>query len=516
MRKLSVIVASSILAGIFMVGCGDDGDDNPGAPKAGSGGESGEGTGATGSGGKNTAGTKATGGTDNQGGSDVEPTAGSENVTAGAGGVGEPPQPECGDVYAARENGPTPIPADVDGNITTDTLTADTIWTLDGRLYVKPGETLTIEPCTLIEATGAPGAGSLFVPRDAKIHAVGTPDAPIVFTSESHAFEPTAPWGGLVLLGNAPISPDASDATERNFEGIDPAETRARFGGTVDDDSSGEIAYVRIEFGGDIIVTGKEINGLSFAGVGSGTTVHQVMVKDQRDDCFEWFGGTVSADHLVCQNSGDDMFDTDEGYRGQLQFLFGRNLTEGTSSDPRGLEWDGNKPKPDAAEATRSMPMGSNITLCGLNDAGTAVSFGAALRSNLVAGTSISNAIVTGWDFAVDTTFANGTPASPIADWNNSLFFGQVSADGGNDAETDNDTAFDETAWLGTAAHANTLGGDAPEGFDCYATPPTPPTTAIEGATPGAGFDDTANFIGAGDFAADGWTDGTWIDWSFE
>jgi hypothetical protein len=232
------------------------------------------------------------------------------------------------------------------------------------------------------------------------------------------------------------------------------------------------------------------------------------------DDCFEWFGGTVSASHLVCQNSGDDMFDTDEGYRGQLQFLFGRNLAEGTSSDPRGLEWDGNKPKPDAAEGTRSMPLGSNITLCGLNAAGTAVSFGAALRSNLVAGTSISNAIVTGWDFGVDTTFSNGTAAAPIVDWSNSLFFGQVSADTGNAAETDNDTAFDETAWIALAAHANTVGGDAPAGFDCYATPPTPPTTPIEGATPGEGFDDSATFMGA--FGDEDWTTGTWVDWSFE
>lgn len=504
MRNFSTfIVTSSLLAAIVVSGCGDDGDDNPG--KGGSSSDAGEG-----SGGKTSTAGKSGGGTGNEAG--MEAVAGGETM-AGQGGGG-PVEPSCDDVYAARENGPTPIPSDAEGNITVDLLTADTIWTLNGRLFVQPEHTLTIEPCTLIEATGAPGAGSLFVPRDAKIHAVGTPDAPIVFTSESHAFDPTAPWGGVVLLGNAPISPDANDATERNFEGIDPAETRALFGGDAADDSSGEIAYVRIEFGGDVIVTGKEINGLSFAGVGSGTSVHHVMVKDQMDDCFEWFGGTVSASHLVCQNSGDDMFDTDEGYRGQLQFLFGRNLAEGTSSDPRGLEWDGNKPKPDAVEATRSMPMGSNITLCGLKAAGTAVAIGAALRSNLAAGSSISNAIVTGWDFGVDTTFSNGTAAAPIVDWNNSLFFGQVSADTGNDAEIDNDTAFDETAWLALAAHANTVGGTAPEGFDCYADPPTPPTTAIEGATPGAGFDDTATFVGA--FGDDDWTAGTWVDWSFE
>lgn len=513
MKKLSIIATTSILAAIMVVGCGDDTDDNPGAPTSGTkGNEGGEGNEPmAGKGGtKNTAGTKNVAGTDNEGG--TENVGGTESA-AGAGGGG-PVEPSCPDVYAPRENGPTPIPVDAEGNITVDTLTSDTIWTLDGRYFVKEGETLTIEPCTLIEATPTPGAGSLFVPRGAKIHAVGTPNAPIVFTTASHAFEAGAPWGGVALFGKAPISPDAADGTERVLEGMSMDETRARFGGTDADDDSGEMAYVRIEFGGDIIVTGKEINGLTLAGVGSATKIHHIMVKDQQDDCFEWFGGTVSASHLICQNSGDDMFDTDEGYKGTLQYLFGRNLVEGSSSDPRGLEWDGNKLKPDAPEATRSAPMGSNITLCGLNAAGTAVSFGAALRSNMIAPASISNAIVTGWDFGVDTTFANGTPAAPIVDWNNSLFFGQISADGGNAAETDNDGAFDETAWLGTAAHANTLGGDAPAGFDCYADVPTAPTTPVEGATPGDGFDATGTFVGA--FGAENWAEGSWVDWSFE
>lgn len=515
MKKLSIIATTSLLAAVLAVGCGDDDNDNPGAPTAGKtsneGGDGNTPSGGKSSGGKSsggTSGSKTTGGDPSEGG--AGPTDGGTN----AGGDGPGPQPACEDVYAERPNGVKSIPVDDEGNITIDTLTSDTIWKLDGRYFVKEGETLTIEPCTLIEATPTPGAGSLFVPRGAKIKAVGTPDAPIVFTTESHKYEDGAPWGGVVLLGKAPIAPDSKDATERNFEGMPATETRSLFGGEDAEDNSGEFAYVRIEFGGDEIVKDKEINGLSMAGVGSATKIHHVMVKDQRDDCFEWFGGTVSADHLICQNSGDDMFDTDEGYRGKLQFLFGRNLVEGTSGDPRGLEWDGNKPKADAAEGTRSMPMGSNITLCGLNEAGSSVSFGAALRSNLVAGTSISNAIVTGWDFGVDTTFANGTAAEPLADWNNSLFFGQVSADGGNAAENDNDGAFDETAWLSLAAHSNTLGGDAPEGFDCYADVPTPPTTPLEGATPGAGFDKKATFVGA--FGEENWATGSWVDWSFE
>src|SRR6185503_12123604 len=91
------------------------------------------------------------------------------------------------------------------------------------------------------------------------------------------------------------------------FEGI--TDERARYGGTDVADNSGSLQYVRIEYGGDIIVSDKEINGLTMGGVGNGTIIDHVMVKRTRDDCFEWFGGTVNADHLICENTGDDMFD---------------------------------------------------------------------------------------------------------------------------------------------------------------------------------------------------------------
>lgn len=503
MKKLSIVGISALLIGASAVGCGDDAVDNPGQPTAGKGGGGASNNGGTGKGGK-----ASTGGrNNNNGGGD----SGGEPPMGVAGTGGAPPVEAC-DIYGDRPI--EVIPADADGNITTELLTADTVWSLNARLYVPAGKTLTIEPCTRIEGTPKPNAGSLFVMQGAKINAVGTPDAPIVFTSEDHTITAN-PWGGVVLLGNAPIAPgDATAATPvRIYEGL--TDGRASYGGIDPADDSGEMAYVRIEFGGDIIVTTpktKEINGLSFGGVGSGTKIHHIMVKDQADDCFEWFGGTVDADHLICQNPDDDMFDTDEGFKGHLQYLFGRSLTKGTSDDPNGLEWDGNQPLLTAPAASLSVPQASNVTLCGFKGTDK-VTYGALLRRNLGAGTLIQNSIVTGYTFGVDARDSVGTNAAPLIAWTNSLFFEQVTADGANVADDNlKDGAFDEQAWLTLAANENDVSSAVPAGFDCYADVPVAPTAPVVGATPGAGFDDAGTFVGA--FGDDNWATGAWVDWA--
>ncbi|RYZ06944.1 MAG: hypothetical protein EOO73_14245 [Myxococcales bacterium] len=525
MKKLSIVGMTALLTAIAAIGCGDDDSDNPGQSTAGKNaggetGESGSSTGGKNAGGKNAGGKSSGGSATVDGGSDNSPAAGAGGADVGA---------SCTDVYAERPEGRKEIPHDDEGNITTDHLTSDTIWTLAGRWFVKPGHTLTIDPCTLIEATGKPNAGALFVPQDAKIHAVGTPNAPIVFTTESHEFEDGAPWGGLMLLGKAPVARlNDTPGYTRTFEGYNDPRTTFGMEDPADfdaEDSSGEVQYVRIEFGGDIIVGDKEINGMTFCGVGSGTTIDHVMVKDQADDCFEFFGGTVNVSHLICQNSGDDMFDTDLGYRGNMQFLFGRNLIEGTSGDPNGFEWDGNQDFLPSPDDETSRPQVSNVTLCGLNDAGVATSNGAVIRRSISEGTSILNTIFTGFDNGLDLRNAVGTNEAPFVSITNSLFFGQLKSDGQSATDDDTspadagskdlkgDSGFIENDYLNDAANAVTLGGDAPEGFDCYAETPVAPTEPVEGATPGSGFDESAEFVGAGDFSADGWESGSWIEW---
>jgi hypothetical protein len=534
------LVGSIVLASA----CGDEDSDNPAnnGGKGGTGGDDGGG-GSSGRGGSagdagsgdtgGTAGTAGTGrggaGTGGDGGVGNEAGVGNEGG-GGTGGTGGMPPEGCTiyDMNRTVEDIPTDSNGDIDfGTADTMMLANDRTWRINGRIYVPTGKTLEIGPCTLVVATPKPNAGSLFVPRGAKLNAIGTADEPVVFSSEDYRYTSPARWGGIVLLGNAPIGGTSGGVgtPERIFEGLadDP---RHRYGGTAANDDSGTIQYTRIEYGGDIIVSNKEINGLSMGGVGDGTTIDHVMVKRQGDDCFEWFGGTVNADHLICENAGDDMFDTDEKYIGHLQFLFGRLRTTGTSADPNGFEWDGNQawttPFADPADhlVDGGKPAAANATLCGLGASAGVVGHGAVLRRDfdVAGGTLIRNSIITGFDDGYDTRDNVGTNDMPIIGLDHSLFFENGFA-GMNviaPAETGaaNDLSFDEIVFFNLASNFN--GTTKPAGFNCYSNPPRPfPTAAVAGIAAGDGFKTpAADYVGAFEDADDNWMTGLWVDWS--
>lgn len=197
---------------------------------------------------------------------------------------------------------------------------------LDGFVFVNPGQTLTIEPGTVIRAKTGQGdnASALIVSRGANIIAEGTKDEPIIFTVEGDDLNGSIPlenrglWGGLIILGNAPLN---SEFSESKIEGIPITEPRGIYGGPDPLDNSGILKYVSIQHGGTNIGDGNEINGLTLAGVGSGTTIEYVEVISNEDDGFEFFGGTVNCKYLVSAFCGDDAFDFDEGYQGKGQFF---------------------------------------------------------------------------------------------------------------------------------------------------------------------------------------------------
>lgn len=247
------------------------------------------------------------------------------------------------------------LTVDPDRIVVTDDITENTTWSsdktyvLDGLVFVDPGVTLTIESGTVVKArpqgdiSNEDGASALIVRRDGTINADGSSDNPIIFTSTQDDLEddsdlgPTdrALWGGVILLGNAPISEPQSV----QIEGI-PDSENALFGGDDPQDNSGTLRYVSIRHGGFSIsgVSGDEINGLTMGGVGSGTTIEYVEVFANLDDGFEWFGGTVHAKNLVAAYCGDDSFDWDTGFRGTGQFWF---AVQGTDAAGRGGELDG-------------------------------------------------------------------------------------------------------------------------------------------------------------------------------
>lgn len=210
--------------------------------------------------------------------------------------------------------------------IITANITANTTWTagnvylLQGQIYVKNNATLTIEPGTIIMGDKAVLGSGLFITKGAKLMAAGTRQNPIVFTSNQPAgSRALGDWGGIILLGKGANNQPNGVA---NIEGLAPT-TDTEFGGGMspdNNDNSGVLTFVRIEFPGYAYQTDKEINGLTFGSVGAGTEVNFVQVSFSNDDAYEWFGGAVNPKHLVSYRNLDDDFDTDFGFSGNVQF----------------------------------------------------------------------------------------------------------------------------------------------------------------------------------------------------
>lgn len=254
--------------------------------------------------------------------------------------------------------------AEVYGDITADaTWSADTNYVLTGQTFVKQGVTLTIEAGTNIygqygEYDSLNVAPALVIERNAMLIANGTVDNPITFQSELLESDPNfgdgrGLWGGLILCGNAPISVTGGENFVEGLAGV-------LYGGNDPDDNSGILRYVRVYNGGSVVGADNEINGITLAGVGRGTTIEYCEVVCNADDGFEMFGGTVDLKYCSVVQVKDDAFDTDEGYQGRGQFLF---VQRAADSD-RAHEMD-NKTNGDLDSQPRSHPRFANVTVLG-------------------------------------------------------------------------------------------------------------------------------------------------------
>jgi hypothetical protein len=218
----------------------------------------------------------------------------------------------------------------VTGNITQNTTwETGKEYILTTRVSVVSGTTLTIQPGVVVKGQAGTGANAtaLIIARGGKIMAEGTASSPIIFTSVADEIKPgqvASPnlevdlnglWGGLIVLGNAPISADAASV---QIEGIPPSDQNGLYGGTNPTDNSGVIKFVSIRHGGANIGEGNEINGLTLGGVGSGTIIENVEIIANQDDGIEFFGGTVNVKNAIVWNAGDDAIDTDQSWAGTL------------------------------------------------------------------------------------------------------------------------------------------------------------------------------------------------------
>lgn len=327
------------------------------------------------------------------------------------------------DLNAGLPNKPQAnIPTDASGIITKTTLSADTVWKIDGVAFVKPGATLTIQPGTYItsgvtkayndQITGLTQniKGVLVVPKTAKLIANGTATAPIVFTSpNASGLRNPGDFGGVVLLGNA----TTNQAATKRIEGIpQPVGVDVTYGGTNAADNSGSLKYVRIEFAGYNLTADNEINGLTLGGVGTGTTLENIQVSWGKDDGFEFFGGTVNAKYLVALSNDDDDFDFDHGYTGTIQYALSlkdpnsTNSLSGGNSDSNGLESDNEGTAP-YAQTPKTRPVLKNFTFLGIKDvtvAGTKLKFGNRWRR--ASEYDIQNSIIAG--YATGAAFQDG------------------------------------------------------------------------------------------------------------
>lgn len=320
------------------------------------------------------------------------------------------------------------------GDITTNTTwTSNNIYLLnDGYVYVTNNATLTIEPGTVIRGTGK---GSLIICRGAKIIAQGTETDPIVFTSsEAPGDRDYGNWGGLVICGSAQhnIATGADAPCEGGIAKALPSGD-GRHGGNNDEDSSGVLSHVRIEFCGIPLssAANSEINGLSMYSVGSKTQIDHIQVSYSGDDAYEWFGGKVDAKYIIAYKTWDDDFDTDNGFRGRIQFgVAFRDSRFADQSTSNGFESDNDAN--GSLNTPQTAPIFSNMTLIGPNWNGnpdtTNSLFGRAVHQRRNSSLSVFNSIFTGYKegHRIDLKFVVANLCSNASDIENNVYAGMT------------------------------------------------------------------------------------------
>ncbi|CAA0123647.1 Uncharacterised protein [BD1-7 clade bacterium] len=305
MKFKKLLLASSISAAVLMTGCGSS--DNNDNDKGGS-----------------------TGGGDNEVCAEVGKLTGA-NLTVNGASV-----PVC----------------ELKGAITQDAeLTTDYVYELDGYVTVGAGNeelasaaevqsvkdngvTLTVNEGVHFRSSGQ---GTLIVTRGSKIMANGTADAPIVMSSKDDGYDGRGEWGGLVIQGFAKNNVCGVGSTNPVCNAADEAET-GRHGGNDNADNSGEVEYLIITEGGNVVRNDEEINGLTLHSVGAGTKLENIMVNNNVDDGIEFFGGAANVKNLILTNNGDESIDWDDGFQGNVQFALVRQAI--SDSADKGIEAD--------------------------------------------------------------------------------------------------------------------------------------------------------------------------------
>jgi hypothetical protein len=285
-------------------------------------------------------------------------------------------------------------PLDFKGTISQGTVTLDAalVYKLTGKIEIADGATLTIPAGTKIEALGGTSA-YIAVAQGGKINVNGTAANPVIMTS-GLATKAAGDWGGVVICGKAPINRVSGGMTTAQSEVAD-----LTYGGTSENDSSGSITYLIVQYAGAAFNSEKEFNGFSLFAVGSGTVFQNVQAIQGADDGFEFFGGTVNTSNLISIGNEDDQFDWTEGWNGVNTNWYGRvDFGKGN----RGIEADNFEF--GFSNAPIANPSITNISLIGAGSSADASSFAENHAIKLRRGTKavFTNVYLGGWKTGVD------------------------------------------------------------------------------------------------------------------
>lgn len=421
---------------------------------------------------------------DDSGSDDVgNATAGETGTEPTAGTMDESGTP----VGCVGADGPRmEVPLTIDGDTT---LGCDSVWVLTGITFVNSG-TLTIEPGTTILGTAGT---ALVITAGATIDAVGTAEAPIVMTS-INAVDGTparGDWGGLALIGAATVNVEGGESVAEGFSDNPPT-----YGGSDPAHSCGSLGYLRVEWAGNEVSPGNELNGITFYACGTGTRVDHVQVHMGLDDGLEMFGGSFDAEYIVVTGAADDSIDADEGFTGTLRHVF---LQQDPSGGDNCLEWSTQGTDFTATPATN--PTIENLTCVGTGAAGTD-SKGATLKEGAQATirdalfVNIPNDAIVLANLATQAHAEAGAITFPGTHFCGDSTF---SVDAGDDMATW--TNEELTTWIADTAGA-TVGTDCMLPDLTFGAPNVMPPTAIAGE---------AGYAGAVDPAGEDWTHEGWI-----
>ncbi len=356
--------------------------------------------------------------------------------------------------------GDRPIVNVASGGSGTTTWTCSNTYVLDGYVFVQAGQALTIEAGTVVKGAAGSGvdAAALIVSRDGQILAEGTADCPIVMTYEgdpldgSISYDTRGQWGGLIVLGNA----TTNFGGVAQVEGIPSDNDQASYGGDDDADNSGVLRFVSVRHGGAELGAANEINGITFAGVGSGTIVENVEVVSNLDDGIEFFGGSVSVKNAVVAFCGDDSFDWDQGYHGQLNENWLAIQDQPGAIGDRGGELDGDD-SDDGNVSSDEMPF-STPTVVGWTIVGVGGGQGLLFRNG--SGGHVSNAVIANVAEGIEIEDKE-TPMDAFDHWvNGDLTLGNITVLGDDALDYDGTEVEDGDAQLDAYAADNGIAVD--------------------------------------------------------